>query len=75
MVYSTAEWTKFSPVIDAAITGNVGSSDLQALESVARAANIDIPGVISALFDKPICHESVIDKSDIETEILKILQL
>ncbi len=73
VVYSTAEWTKFSPVIDAAITGNVGSSDLQALESIARAANIDIPGVISALFDKPICHESVIDKSDIEKEVIRFV--
>jgi threonine synthase len=73
VVYSTAEWTKFSPVIDAAITGNVGSSDLQALESIARAANIEIPGVISALFDKPICHESVIDKSDIEKEVIRFV--
>ena len=73
VVYSTAEWTKFSPVIDAAITGNVGSSDQQALESIARAANIEIPGVISALFDKPICHESVIDKSDIEKEVIRFV--
>jgi len=73
VVYSTAEWTKFSPVIDAAITGKANSSDQQALESIARAANIDIPGVISALFDKPICHESVIDKSDIEAEVIRFV--
>ena len=75
VIYSTAEWTKFSPVIDAAIAGRSGSSDQQALKSIARSANIEVPEVISALFDKPICHESVIDKSEIETEIFKMLQL
>ena len=73
IIYSTAEWTKFSPVIDAAISGNSGSSDQQALDSIARTANIEIPDVISALFDKPICHESVIDKSDIEEEVIRFV--
>lgn len=74
IVYSTAEWTKFSPVIDKAITGSSSSSDRQALESVATAANISIPTVIQALFDKPVCHDMVIDKSLIEVEILAFLR-
>ena len=73
VICSTAEWTKFSPVIDAAITGNSGSSDQQALNSIARVANIEIPESISVLFDKPICHGTVIDKSDIEEEVIRFV--
>ncbi|MFT5657877.1 MAG: threonine synthase [Gammaproteobacteria bacterium] len=74
IVYSTAEWTKFSPVIDQAITGNSPGSDKQALESIAATANIGIPQVIQALFDKPICHDKVIDKQLIEAEIMAFLR-
>ena len=70
IVYSTAEWTKFSPVINAAITGKGDSPDQQALQSIASVAKIEIPAVISALFDKPICHNSIIDKNDIEKEVI-----
>lgn len=73
IIYSTAEWTKFSPVIDQAITGNAGSSDEQALVSIAQVAGIEIPATISALFDKPICHNEVIDKRDIEEEVIRFV--
>jgi threonine synthase len=79
IVYSTAEWTKFSPVIDQAISGKLDGSpsitDKKALESIAATANIDIPEVIRALFDKPVCHDTVIDKHLIEGEILAFLKL
>ncbi len=74
IVYSTAEWTKFSSLIDQAINGNSGSSDREALESISTAANIGIPAVIKALFDKPVCHSTVIDKHLIEDEILRFLK-
>lgn len=74
IIYSTAEWTKFSPVINQAITGKSGSSDKDALESISTAANIGIPAVIQALFDKPVCHNMVIDKNLIEDEILAFLK-
>jgi len=74
IVYSTAEWTKFSPVINQAITGKSGSSDKDALESISTAANIGIPEVIHALFDKPVCHNMVIEKHLIENEILAFLK-
>jgi threonine synthase len=73
IIYSTAEWTKFSPVIDAAITGNAGNPDQLALESVAEAAGIEVPGVIRTLFTKPICHDTVIDKAEIEGEVLRFV--
>lgn len=73
IVYSTAEWTKFSPVIANALTGEVDANDINALQSIARAANIEIPAIISGLFDKPIAQGTIIDKADIEQEILNFL--
>ena len=73
VIYSTAEWTKFSPVIDHALTGHAGNHDIEALQSIAQTAGIAIPAVIRGLFDKPITQSSVIDKDDIEQEILAFL--
>ena len=73
IVYSTAEWTKFSPTIANALTGEIDSNDIDALKSIAEKANIEIPEVISSLFDKKIAQNSVIDKQDIEKEILAFL--
>ncbi len=74
IVYSTAEWTKFSPIIDFALTGNKDSHDRDALKSIASTAKIEIPKVINDLFDKPVIQDSVIDKQQIEAEILSFLQ-
>lgn len=73
IVYSTAEWTKFSPVIANALTGEVDAHDLDALNSISKEANIEIPQVISELFEKKITQKIVIDKEDIESEILSFL--
>ncbi|MDT8283807.1 MAG: threonine synthase, partial [Gammaproteobacteria bacterium] len=73
IVYSTAEWTKFSPVIANALTGEVDAHDIDALQSVASKAGIEIPAIISGLFDKKITQTSVIEKEDIESEILSFL--
>ena len=73
VVYSTAEWTKFSPTIANALTGEQDAHDIDALVSIAREANIEIPGQISALFEKKISQKTVIDKEDIEQEILAFL--
>jgi threonine synthase len=73
IVYSTAEWTKFSPTIANALTGEDGGSDKEALQAIASKANIEIPGMISSLFDKEITQSTVIDKQDIEKEILAFL--
>ncbi len=73
IVYSTAEWTKFSPTIANALTGEDGGSDKEALQAIASKANIAIPEMISSLFDKKITQSTVIDKQDIEKEILAFL--
>jgi threonine synthase len=74
IVYSTAEWTKFSPVIANALTGETDAHDIDALESIAREAGIPIPAMISELFEKEIAQTSVIEKDEIEAEILSFLK-
>ena len=74
IAYSTAEWTKFSPTIAAALTGKEGMSDLEALQVIAELAGIAIPEQIAALFGKGIAQPTVIDKEDIEQEILAFLE-
>ncbi|WP_373017140.1 threonine synthase [Thiomicrorhabdus sp.] len=73
IVYSTAEWTKFSPVIANAISGETGLHDIDALKIIAEKAQVKIPAKIQALFDQPISQSTVIDKNDIEQEILNFL--
>ncbi len=73
IVYSTAEWTKFSPVIANALTGEVDTQDLEALESISKNANVAIPAMIKELFNKEIAQNTIIEKEDIEKEILKFL--
>ncbi len=73
IVYSTAEWTKFSPVIANALTGEEDANDIDALKSISKEAGIEIPAVISDLFEKDIAQKIVIDKNDIEAEILAFL--
>ncbi len=73
IVYSTAEWTKFSPTIAHALTGEQDSHDIDALKSISAAADTAIPPMIQALFDRPVVHDTVIDKRDIEREVLAFI--
>ena len=73
IAYSTAEWTKFSPVIAKALTDETFEHDIDALKMIASKANIAIPTQIAALFDKEVAQKTVIDKQDIEKEILSFL--
>ena len=73
IVYSTAEWTKFSPVIANALTGETDTHDIDALKSIAKEAGIEIPQMISELFEKEITQKTVIEKDAIEQEILAFL--
>ncbi|MCU7799483.1 MAG: threonine synthase [gamma proteobacterium symbiont of Lucinoma myriamae] len=73
IAYSTAEWTKFSPTIANALTGEQDANDIDALKSIAKKADISIPAIINDLFDKKIAQDTIIDKQDIEKEILSFL--
>ena len=73
IAYSTAEWTKFSPTIANALTGEENAHDREALAAIATKADIQIPAQINELFDKEVAQPTVIDKQDIEKEILAFL--
>ncbi|MBF0263891.1 MAG: threonine synthase [Gammaproteobacteria bacterium] len=73
IVYSTAEWTKFSPTIANALTGEIDTHDLDALKSISKTAQIKIPDMIAELFDKPITHSTIVEKEAIEEEIIRFL--
>ncbi|MBA1432611.1 MAG: threonine synthase [Epsilonproteobacteria bacterium] len=73
IIYSTAEWTKFSPVIANALTGEVDTKDIDALKSISKVANLEIPPMINELFTKEITQKTIIEKEEIEKEILKFL--
>ena len=73
VAYSTAEWTKFSPVIANALTSEIDAHDKDALESISKEAKLEIPSMIKELFGKKITHKTIIEKEDIESTILKFL--
>lgn len=73
IVYSTAEWTKFSPTIANALTGEVDAHDIDALKSISEVAQTPIPPLIHELFEKPVTQSAVIDKENIEQEILSFI--
>lgn len=73
IAYSTAEWTKFSPVIANALTGENFEHDRDAIDKIKQISNAKIVPQIMELFDKPIAQKTIIDKQDIEKEILAFL--
>lgn len=73
IAYSTAEWTKFSPTIANALTGELDASDIDALEAISQEAKLPIPAMIAGLFAKEVVQSTVIEKEQIEEEILKFL--
>jgi threonine synthase len=73
IVCATAEWTKFSPTIANALTGEVDNHDLDALKSIATLARTPIPEMIQALFHKPEVQTRVVDKQAVEAAVLDFL--
>ena len=68
---STAEWTKFAPTMLNAIKNDtVKYNDKEALEGINNSLHVKTPKCISSLFDKEILHDKVVNKKDIEKEIL-----
>ena len=75
VIYSTAEWTKFSPtVLNALNQNNDKYSDKEALEEISTKYNANLPQSIKELFSAKINHSLVIEKENIETEIVKFIR-
>ena len=72
VIYSTAEWTKFSSTVSKSL-GHTVKDDTEALKWVNKHANVSIPPMITGLFDKPIKHTVVVDKKSIKGEMLNFL--
>jgi threonine synthase len=70
IVYSTAEWTKFSPTIAHALTGEQDAHDIDALRAISKTTGLAIPPMIAGLFERPIAQGTVIDKREIERAVL-----
>ncbi len=74
VIYSTAEWTKFSPtVLNALNKDTTKYDDLEALKTVQDKFNAKISSVVNEVFTKSITHTSVIEKEDIEKEMIKFI--
>ncbi len=72
VVYSTAEWTKFSPSVSKSL-GHEVKDDVEALKWVSENAGVTVPPMIHGLFDKPIIHSVVVAKEAIKGEMLNFL--
>ncbi|MFY9092637.1 threonine synthase, partial [Aliarcobacter butzleri] len=75
VIYSTAEWTKFSPTVLNALNENSTKyADKEALEEISLKYNATLPQSIKDLFTAKINHSLVINKENIETEIVKFIR-
>ena len=75
VIYSTAEWTKFSPtVLNALNQDSQKYSDKEALEEISTKFGATLPQSIKNLFNAKINHSLVINKENIESEIIKFIR-
>lgn len=75
VIYSTAEWTKFSPtVLNALNQDNKTYADKEALEEISSKFNAKLPQSISSLFEAKVMHDIIIEKEKIEEEIIKFIK-
>ena len=72
VIYSTAEWTKFSSTVSKSL-GHTVKDDTEALQWVTEHAHVSVPPMITGLFDKPVKHSVVVDKKSIKGEMLNFL--
>jgi len=72
VIYSTAEWTKFSSTVAKSL-GHTVNDDIEALKWVNEHANVSVPPMITGLFDKVVKHTVVVDKKSIKGEMLNFL--
>jgi threonine synthase len=72
ILYSTAEWTKFSTTVSKAL-GHKVQNDVEALSWVSQHADVPVPTMINGLFSKPVIHDIVVEKEEIKGEMLNFL--
>jgi len=74
VIYSTAEWTKFSSTVAKSL-GHPVRDDREALRWVSEHTDASVPPMIHALFEKPEVHTAVVEKdvNIIKEEMLNFL--
>jgi len=73
IVYSTAEWTKFSTTVARALGSDKTANDTEALQWIAENTTEKVPAMIDSLFTKAVKHPIVVEKEQIKGEMLKFL--
>jgi threonine synthase len=73
IIYSTAEWTKFSTTVARALGQADITEDTEALEWIKNNTNVTVPAMIDGLFDKEVKHTVIVEKEGIKGEMLKFL--
>ena len=75
VMYSTAEWTKFSPtVLNALNEDSKKYDDKSALEQISKKQHAPIPTIIDTIFKSTILHKTIIEKEHIEKEIVTFIR-
>ena len=75
VICSTAEWTKFAPTIAKALFDEeIEFSDFEALTMIANEKHIEIPKMVKDLFEKEVIFNKIVDKEDIEQNILNFIK-
>ena len=73
IIYSTAEWTKFSPTVARALGQSDITEDTEALAWIKNNTNVTVPAMIDGLFEKEIKHTVIVEKEGIKGEMLTFL--
>ncbi len=73
IIYSTAEWTKFSPTVARALGQGYITEDTEALAWIKNNTSVTVPPMIEGLFSKAIKHTVIVEKEGIKAEMLKFL--
>ncbi|HHH19819.1 MAG TPA: threonine synthase [Campylobacterales bacterium] len=73
VVYSTAEWTKFSTTVARALGNSEVANDTEALQWIVDNTHEKVPSMIDALFNKEVKHADVVHEDGIKNEMLKFL--
>jgi threonine synthase len=73
IIYSTAEWTKFSTTVARALGQADITEDTEALEWIKNNTNVTVPAMIDGLFDKEVKHTIIVEKEGIKDEMLMFL--
>ncbi|MCV6607723.1 MAG: threonine synthase [Campylobacterales bacterium] len=74
VIYSTAEWTKFSVSVINALDGtNKEMKDLEALQLINKEHGLSLPELVVEIFEKPENHLDIIEKTAIKEGIEKFI--